>query len=204
MGGGGLEEGARINTALRDIYKKETLDAMRKRPDFASTLSRIRSSPSVVGANTPFICSKKSRNPAANHDHGVIYTGLNTLHRKELPDKERLGAGSNGGPKLPPVKDAIPMPIGGLWRWPGGTCLPADVESAVTAMTPSVAGSALSAMQWGSAVSGQLPDGRFKEPRIPEESSAVGSQAPSWIGQQALMDSIELARARRGEGAYRQ
>ncbi|CAE8608399.1 unnamed protein product, partial [Polarella glacialis] len=53
-------------------------------------------------------------------------------HRRRLPAP---------GPtvvKLPPVKESSPQPIGGLWRWHGGPPLPADVESAVTMMTPSI------------------------------------------------------------------
>ncbi|CAJ1389706.1 unnamed protein product [Effrenium voratum] len=81
-------------------------------------------------------------------DHGLVYCTLHDLHRQ----KSGM-ARSSSEVKLPPVRKQTPIPVGGLWRWPGGPPLPADVQSAITATTVSIPPSVLSALSQTSQTS---------------------------------------------------
>ncbi|OLQ11146.1 hypothetical protein AK812_SmicGene5031 [Symbiodinium microadriaticum] len=101
-------------------------------------------------------------------DHGLVYCTLGDMHRENAGMAR--SSGSSVG-KQPPSKAMFaPVSVGGLWRWPDGPPLPADVESAITATTVSLPPSVLSAVSLRS------------EPRRGSNVSACPSQAPSASG----------------------
>eukprot|EP00440_Ansanella_granifera_P059077 gb/GFBE01064035.1/.p1 GENE.gb/GFBE01064035.1/~~gb/GFBE01064035.1/.p1 ORF type:complete len:196 (+),score=18.49 gb/GFBE01064035.1/:1-588(+) len=163
-----LECGVRANEFWRRAVDREVTIRAKHKPGVIAgvvrDLQRAESSPSL-GAR-----------PAQNADHGTILYSLHDLHR----DKVQAVSSSASAVKLPPVKGAqAPEPVGGLWKWPGGSPLPADVESAVTAATPSVLpSSVLSAYipQSSSVVSANAP-----------RAESVLSAAPPSVLQAALV-----------------
>ncbi|CAK9070832.1 unnamed protein product [Durusdinium trenchii] len=100
-------------------------------------------------------------------DHGLVYCTLHDLHRA----KAGLGRSSSEVklPSVPPRRIA-PVPIGGLWRWPGGPPLPADVESIITVTTASIPPSALSVLSRSSPA---LTKSQLA-PSLPQATPPVG------------------------------
>eukprot|EP00930_Biecheleria_cincta_P048173 TRINITY_DN33521_c0_g1_i1.p1 TRINITY_DN33521_c0_g1~~TRINITY_DN33521_c0_g1_i1.p1 ORF type:complete len:210 (+),score=35.24 TRINITY_DN33521_c0_g1_i1:175-804(+) len=162
-----LEGGVRLNEFWRWAVDKEVIQRARKKPGVIEGVLRDLSSESTD--------AKKAA--SQNADHGTVIPSLHDLHQGKIQAAHMSSSSSTGSLKLPPVKGAqAPQPIGGLWRWPGGPPLPADVESAVTAATPSVVPSALSA----SALSAL---------QAMQATSAISaSPPPSGLGVQGLQD----------------
>mmetsp|Transcript_98430 Transcript_98430/g.175296 ORF Transcript_98430/g.175296 Transcript_98430/m.175296 type:complete len:202 (+) Transcript_98430:122-727(+) len=172
-----LEAGIRINEFWRWAVDKEVLLRAKHKPGtipgVLRELERAESTPNV-----------KAERPAQSADHGTVFYGLHDLHRSGMQQmKNESSSASTSSLKLPAVKGAeAPQPIGGLWRWPGGQPLPADVESAVTAATPSL-------------VPSSLPSGL----QIP---SAVSASAPrSAVSASALQNALQDSTVRMGESS---
>eukprot|EP00931_Biecheleriopsis_adriatica_P087841 TRINITY_DN62255_c0_g1_i1.p1 TRINITY_DN62255_c0_g1~~TRINITY_DN62255_c0_g1_i1.p1 ORF type:complete len:193 (-),score=27.40 TRINITY_DN62255_c0_g1_i1:71-649(-) len=162
-----LEVGTRLNTFWRWCVDKEVMRRAKNKPgvieDVARELQRSESGPHL------------SAQHAGKLDHGTVFYTLHDLHReKAYPMTSSASASST---KLPPLKGAAaPKPVGGLWKWPGGQPLPADVESAVTASSMALPSSMMSA-QYPSGE--EMPRGSTVSANAPRAASSISAVPPS-------------------------
>eukprot|EP00438_Fugacium_kawagutii_P030913 Skav202915 [mRNA] locus=scaffold1565:96381:103101:- [translate_table: standard] len=152
LGPEGLETGARHTHFWKAAVEKEVVQRAYHKP---ALIAEAVSEWEKNGDQSPF---------GKEADHGLVYCTLHDLHRAKAGGFAR----SRSDVKLPSVPRRIaPVPMGGLWRWPGGPPLPADVESVITATTAcSIPPSVLSVLTRSSQV---LPKSSRLTPFPPQE-----------------------------------
>eukprot|EP00435_Cladocopium_sp_Y103_P048991 s24_g14.t1 len=132
LGPEGLETGARHTHFWKDAVQKEVVQRAYHKP---ALIAEVTAGWEKNSDTSPF---------GKEADHGLVYCTLHDLHRAKAGFVKSRSASDL---RLPPVQRRIaPVPMGGLWRWPGGPPLPADVESVITATTASIPPSAFSVL----------------------------------------------------------
>eukprot|EP00434_Breviolum_minutum_P044700 symbB.v1.2.039959.t1/scaffold6897.1/size14731/3 len=114
LGPEGLETGARHTHFWKHAVQKEVVQ-------------RAYHKPALIADVTAEWEKNSDQSPFGKEaDHGLVYCTLHDLHRAKAGFTRNR---SSPDIRLPPLQNRIaPVPMGGLWRWPGGPPLPADVE----------------------------------------------------------------------------